>query len=137
MEPLLRDTLSSWKTNEIAFIYTPKEHINPDIFATRFGSSEVVGDGVTYSFDRTKLYTCFRKPAALLTTIAWHLSVPPYAERQIFSVATPSDPAHAEQDSVIAAYVPEQAAATTGMTVVHFFSEEEANAFARFMGHRG
>ena len=134
MESLLRDTLSSWKTNEIAFIYTPKERIHPDIFATRFGAAEIVGDGVTYSFDRTKLYTCFRKPVPSLTTIAWHLSVPPYAERQIFSVATPSDPAHAEQDRVIAAYVPEQAAATTGMTVVHFFSEEEADAFARVVG---
>ena len=135
MDQLLRETLSTKQTVEIAFIHTPKQRIHPDIFAARFDTAEVSPEGVTYSFDRPKLYACFRKPITSLATIAWHLSVPPYAERQIFSVMTPSDPAHAEQDHVVTAYVPDQAASTTGMMVVHFFSEEEATAFARYVGH--
>ena len=61
----------------------------------------------------------------------------PLVSRDIFSVAVESARGHTRQDSVIEFYVPAQAGATVGMTMVHFFAENEANVFVRGLHHRG
>jgi hypothetical protein len=125
---LIRKTLSSATADEICFIYVPKERINKDIFAARFGDAEVEDDGVTYSFDKRKLQLCFKNPVPV-TSFSWTLSITPYAERSITSVTTVTTPAHNTQDHVTATYAPEHAAATVGMTVLHFFRKADAEEF--------
>jgi hypothetical protein len=53
------------------------------------------------------------------------------AVRNIFTIVVPRIPARKRSvlDSVIASYLPKQAAPTVGMSVMHFFSLDEADKF--------
>jgi hypothetical protein len=124
---LLRQTISTATADEVCFIYVPKDQIDKSIFALRFGCAEVESEGVTYSFDKNKLQRCFKASSPTASVFDWTLSIPPYAERTITSVAVAST--HNRTDHVVATYAPEHAA--TGMTVVHFFAKAEADAFKR------
>ena len=130
---LLRKTFATATADEVCFIYTPKERIDKEIFAARFGQAEVQDDGVTYSFDKMKLQRCFGNKAPtppLLIAGPWTLSIAPCTERQITSVVVPSTPAHTMQDLIITTYVPDiDPATTTSTTVVHFFNAGDAHAF--------
>jgi hypothetical protein len=128
---LMRSTLATQSANEVCFTYVPNSRVDKNIFALRYGSSEIEGDGVTYSFDRETMNRCFHKKTPVISTAVWTLSVPPFASRTIHSVITPSDSPHAMHDEVLAAYAQEQAASAVGMMVVHFFSEGEADVFKR------
>jgi hypothetical protein len=68
---------------------------------------------------------------APLATHTWTLSVTPFADREITSVAVPAQNVSRGQDHIIATYLPGHAAATAGMTMVHFFQKDEADAFRR------
>ena len=123
---LLRTTIGTMQEDEVAFIYVPKERINADIFKARFGPwSEVEGKGVTYSLTREKLELCFgRMPRSVTAQIDWVLNIPPFASRNITSVAFTADTIHSDPDHIVATFVPDQGAATTGATVLHFVDSE-------------
>ena len=126
---LLRKTLATATADEICFMYVPKERINPEIFSARFGNSEVEDDGVTYSLNKRKLHLCFKNPT-IVANFSWTLSIPPCAERAITSVAVGAA-AHSTQDHVTATYAPTHTASTVGTTVLHFYRQQEADAFMR------
>ena len=128
LNTLLRKTLATATTDEICFTYMPKEKINLEIFSARFGNAEVEDEGVTYSFNKSKLQLCFKNPI-IVTNSPWTLSIPPYAERAITSVAVVSS--HEAQDHVTATYAPTHTASTVGTTVLHFYRQQEADAFMR------
>jgi hypothetical protein len=134
LNTLLRKTLITKTPDETCFIYTPKERIDPVIFETRYGGSVIEDGGVTYSFSQSKINMCFRKKTAPLPTISWTLSISPFSEQTIHSVMTPSDPAHMERDLILSTYVPEHAASSAGMMVVHFFGAKEAEEFVHRLG---
>ena len=137
LDLLLRKTLATSTPDEVAFIYFPKERINKSIFFSRYGNSEIEDDGVTYSLTKEKLLRCFKTKTPNVAKFRnWTLSIPPCADRTITSIAIPSDPAHNKYDDVTAAYLPECRAETAGMTVVHFLSEDEADAFKRHIEGR-
>ena len=121
---LLRKTLAPATADEVCFTYVPKERIDKDIFTARFGDAEVEDDGVTYSFNKRKLQLCFKNPVQAV--FSWTLSIPPYAERSITSVAMVATTA--TPDLVTATYVPEHATAA-GMTVLHFYKKGAAEEF--------
>ena len=131
MESVLRNTLLTFRPDEVAFVYIPKERINKDIFTTRFGQQETEEDGVTYSLTESDLQKCFGAQASStpLFKCNWVMSITPLAARTITSVAFPSDPLHTSQDNVIALNAAEHAEATVGMMLVHFIREKDANAF--------
>ena len=127
---LLRKTIATSTQDEVAFIYFSKERIDKTVLTARFGTSEIEDDGATYSMTKEKIQFCFRTKTSAITKLgSWTLSIPPCAERTITSVALPSDPVHSMQDAVTVFHIPARAAETVGMTVVHFYSEEEADAF--------
>ena len=137
LNTLLRQTIATTTADEVCFIYIPNERINSTIFATRFGNAEVEGDGVTYSLDKTKLELSLKSATAPLAMMhSWTLSVTPFAERTITSVAVPAQHKNPAPDRVIATFLPELAAQTVGMTVVHFFERGEAEAFKQGVERR-
>jgi hypothetical protein len=129
LNTLLRTTLATKEADETCFIYTPKERIDPKIFKARYGESVVEDDGVTYSFNQSKINMCFKKKTTPVPTISWTLSITPFSDQTIHSVMTPSDPTHTTRDLIISTYVPEHAASSAGMMVVHFFGASEAEEF--------
>ncbi len=135
---LLRKTLATSTPDEVAFIYVPKERINKRVYMERFGSAEVQDDGVTYSLTKEKLMFCFRSGTQTISKLgSWALDVTPCTGRTMTSVALPSSLVHAMEDLVTAIYIPERAAGTVGMTVVHFYSEEEADTFIQRLSSGG
>ena len=128
---LLRKTFATSTDDEVAFVYYPKNQLDPAIFRMRFGVSEVEDEGVTYSLTKSDLLHCFGEGTPTLKKYSWILSIPPCAEKSITSVVAPSNPPHSSQDLVTATYAPSFTSVTTGMTVVHFYNEEEAEKFKR------
>jgi hypothetical protein len=135
---LMRKTFATATPNEVCFIHVPKERVDKRIFNARFGyDRDIEDDGVTYSFNKSKLQQLFTlKPPASpnTTTIRWTLSIPPCTERNIVTVVLDMAPAHSTQELVIATYVPHHAAETTGKMAVHFFEEDAAAEFKRANG---
>jgi hypothetical protein len=128
---LVRKTLATFRQDEVAFVYIPKERINADIFTRRFGpGQEADENGVTYSLTRADLVTCFSAQKPSVKKINWIVCIPPIAARVITSVAVPmSDSPSKTSDLVIALNAPAFAACTIGTTVVHFIQDNEADAF--------
>ena len=139
MENLLRKVLATSNPGEVAFIHMPKERVIKSIFTARFGSTaeveeDVDSDGITYSLTWKTIKFCFRcKESTIFKLGTWNLSIPPCVDRTITSVALPSNPAHAMDDAVAALFIPGRVAETNGMTVVHFFREEDAEKFIQKM----
>ena len=123
---LLRTTIATMHQDEVAFIYVPKERIDNNIFKARFGPwTEVEGKGVTYALTRQKLELCFgSKPRDVIAQIDWVLNIPPFASRNIKSIAITADTTHSTADHIITTFVPDQQATTTGTTVLHFVDSE-------------
>ena len=132
---LLRTTIATMQQDEVAFIYVPKERVDVNIFKVRFGPwSEVDGKGVTYALTREKLELCFgRKTRDVTAQIDWVLNIPPFASRNITSVAITADTIHSDTDHIVATFVPDQGEATTGATVLHFV-DSETEWFKRIIG---
>lgn len=131
---LLRTTIATMREDEVAFSYVPKERIDMNIFKARFGPwTEIDGEGVTYSLTPNKLEQCFgNKTREVIARIDWVLNIPPFASRNITSVAITADTQHSTADHIISTFVPEQGAATTGTTVVHFV-DSNAEWFIRLV----
>ena len=134
---LLRKTFATFRKDEVAFTYVPKERIEPSIFKERFGPfAEVEGAGVTYSLTMEKLKRCFgSKPREIITQVDWVLNIPPFASRNITSIAITADTTHSTADRILSMYVPAHAVATAGTTVVHFVNGN-AEWFKRLVAHK-
>ena len=126
---LLRKTMTTFRPDEVAFVYFTKDRIDKNIFAARFGDKELEEDGVTYSMTKSDLDTCFKGRTPELSKCSWVMSITPCAARIITSISVPSIPAHTQNDVVITRFAPAFAAETNGMTVVHFIREEDADEF--------
>ena len=131
LNTLLRNTFASSTPDEAAFVYYPKNQLDPKIFRMRFGVSEADDEGVIYSLTKIDLLHCFKENTPKLYKFSWILSIAPCAEKSITSVVAPSNPPHASHDLVTATYAPEYTSMTTGMTVVHFYDECEAERFKK------
>jgi hypothetical protein len=131
LKMLLRKTMVTFRPDEVAFVYFTKDRVDKNIFAARFGDKELEEDGVTYSLTKADLNTCFKCRTPELSKFSWVMSITPCAARVITSISVPSIQAHTQNDVVITRYAPAFAAATNGMTVVHFIREEDANEFKR------
>ena len=126
MENLLRQALSKTTPTEVCFVHFPPEEIT---HLRAIGTESI---GAIFSLDKIKLRCILQECVSvhiMSPVFAWTLSIVPCAQRDIFSIAVQSARRHTRQDSVIATYVPAEAEFTVGMTVVHFFSQEEANVF--------
>ena len=130
LNALLRKTLATFRPEEVAFVYIPKEQIDKTIFSRRFGQMEADENGVTYSLTKSDLDKCFSAQKPSVQKFSWIVSISPIAARIITSVAVP-DSSNKTCDLVIAFYAPAFTASTVGTTVVHFIEEEEANAFVQ------
>ena len=130
MDGLLRKTLATFRPDEVAFVYIPKERIDETIFSRRFGQMEADENGVTYSLTKSDLDKCFSTKKPSVKKFSWIVSVSPLTARYITSIAVP-DVSDKTCDPVIALYAPAFSAATVGTTVVHFIMETEANAFVQ------
>ena len=131
MNGLLRKTLATFRPDEVAFVYIPKEKIDTTIFSRRFGpDQEADENGVTYSLTRTDLDKCFKSQKQPIKKINWIASVSPTAVRMITSIALPNS-SNTTSDQLITFYAPAFAASTIGTTVVNFIQEHEADAFVQ------
>lgn len=128
---LVHNTIVSSTSDEVCFVYIPNERIHRGILAARYGEWEIQGDGATYSLDKTKLQLCFKPSTPIQAAFGWK-----FGTTNFFSVAVPSNPVHTMHDQITAAYAPEHVASTVGMTLVHFFSKEEADAFKQHLGRK-
>jgi ribosomal protein L24E len=90
------------------------------ILEERLGTSEVDGDGLTYSFSRSKIKMCIKRKTNPLLKITWTLSITPFSDRTIHSITMPSHPPHTKFDCLIATYAPEHTVSSIGMNTVHF-----------------
>ena len=129
LDDLLRRALSKTTPTEICFVHLPLEE---NIHVTIGTASERSSIGTIYSLDKTQMRCILQECASMRITspvISWTLSIVPCSQRDIFSIAVHSARRHTRQDTVIATYVPAKAECTVGMTVVHFFSQEEAMCF--------
>jgi hypothetical protein len=131
LHTLLRKTLVTFRQDEVAFVYIPKERIDRDIFSHRFGpEQEADENGVTYSLTKSDLARCFHVYKPSLHKSQWIISISPCAARVITSVAVPMTEAPSTtSDLVIALNAPAFEAHTIGATVVHFIEEREADEF--------
>ena len=135
IDDLLRQALSKTTPTEICFVHLPlEENIYVTLKVRRELDDALATTSIRtiYSLDKTQMRCILQECASMRITspvIAWTLSIVPCSQRDIFSIAVHSARRHTRQDTVIATYVPAQAESTVGMTVVHFFSLEEANVF--------
>ena len=135
---VVRRAMAHTTFEDICFVHFPREEV-PDWLLQAQGI-EPASVGVIYTLTRQTLRCiqeeCAASPVPSLPSVAWNLNMVPLLPRDIFSVAVQSARGHTRRDSVIEFYVPAQAGATVGMTMVHFFAEDEANAFVRRLRHR-
>ena len=135
---VVRRAMAHATNEDICFVHFPREEV-PDWLLQAQGI-EPASVGVIYTLTRQTLRRiqeeCATSPVPSLPSVAWNLNMVPLLPRDIFSVAVQSARGHTRRDSVIEFYVPAQAEATVGMTMVHFFAEDEANAFVRRLRHR-
>jgi hypothetical protein len=135
---VVRRAMAHATNEDICFVHFPREEV-PDWLLQAQGI-EPASVGVIYTLTRQTLRRiqeeCAASPVPSLPSVAWNLNMVPLLPRDIFSVAVQSARGHTRRDSVIEFYVPAQAGATVGMTMVHFFAEDEANAFVRRLRHR-
>ena len=135
---VVRRAMAHTTFEDICFVHFPREEV-PDWLLQAQGI-EPASVGVIYTLTRQTLRSiqeeCAASPVPSLPSIAWNLNMVPLLPRDIFSVAVQSARGHTRRDSVIEFYVPAQTEATIGMTMVHFFAEDEANAFVRGLRHR-
>jgi hypothetical protein len=135
LDDLLRRALSKTTPTEICFVHLPlEENIYVTLKVRRELDDALATTSIRtiYSLDKTQMRCILQECASMRITspvIFWTLSIVPCSPRDIFSIAVHSARRHTRQDTVIATYVPAQAESTVKMTVVHFFSQEEANVF--------
>ena len=135
---VVRRAMAHTTLEDICFVHFPRQEV-PD-WLLQAQDIEPASVGVIYTLTRQTLRCiqeeCAASPVPSLPSVAWNLNMVPLLPRDIFSVAVQSARGHTRRDSVIEFYVPAQAGETVGMTMVHFFAEDEANAFVRRLRHR-
>ena len=141
IENLLRRALATTIPDETCFVYFPPEEIcfSPETrerieeCTSILPAIETDCAGIIYTMTKERfqyiIQECLPGDFYPLPVSAWVISIVPCAARSIFSVAVPSARTHMRLDNVIATYMPDDAEQTRGMTVVHFFSRDEAEAF--------
>jgi hypothetical protein len=135
---VVRRAMAQMTFEDICFVHFPRQEV-PD-WRLQAQDIEPASVGVIYTLTRESLRCiqeeCAASPVPSRPSVAWNLNMVPLLPRDIFSVAVQSARGHTRRDSVIEFYVPAQAEATVGMTMVHFFAEDEANAFVCRLRHR-
>ncbi len=125
----MRRAVAHTTFEDICFVHYPREEVPVWLL------QEQALVGVIYTLTKQTLQRiqeeCAASPVPSLLAVAWNRNMVPCVPRDIFSVAVQSARGHTRLDSVIEFYVPVQAGATVGMTMVHFFAKDEAKAFVR------